>query len=304
MGKEVPMYALKRGERMKIGKKQTTAFLLAGAVFLFVSGIKCQPERMAKGETQAISAVQNTPYGWEKISSYTTYYNPDDRGRCENIAIAAELIDGATVQPYGEFSFNKTVGRRTQEAGFRQAKIIVNGEYVLGVGGGVCQVSSTLYNAALKSGLEVMEYHPHSLRVTYVQPSRDAMVSSECDLQLYNPHAHPVCITAEVFTGGIRVSVYGKNEGYRYEMISNLLAEIPPPAPIVKTGEKEEIIRSPKNGARSELYLECYQGGALLSRKRIRVDEYRPIQGIIGKKVSETTNKMRSNACLFQRKMV
>ena len=100
------------------------------------------------------------------------------------------------------------------------------------------------------------------------------------------------------------MSVYGKNEGYRYEMVSNVLAEIPPPAPIVKMGEKEEIIRSPKNGARSELYLERYQGGVLLSRKRIRVDEYRPIQGIIGKKVSETTNKMHSNACLFQRKMV
>ena len=134
------MYALKRGEGMKIGKKQTTAFLLAGAVFLFVNGIKFQQARTETWETQTVSAVQNTPYGWEKISSYTTYYNANDRGRCENIAIAAELINGATLQPYGEFSFNKTVGRRTQEAGFRQAKIIVNGEYVLGVGGGVCQV--------------------------------------------------------------------------------------------------------------------------------------------------------------------
>ena len=125
------------------------------------------------------------------------------------------------------------------------------------------------------------------------------MVSSECDLQFYNAHAFPVCLTAETFEGGSRVTFYGKNEGDRYEMVSNLLAEIPPPAPIVKRGDKEEIIRAPKNGARSELYLERYRGGALVSRKRIRVDEYRPIQGIISKKVSETTNKMSSNACLF-----
>lgn len=254
---------------------KTTALLFASAVFLFLCAFT--------GE-KPIFLVSANPYGWERMSSYTTYFNPEDGGRCENIAIAAALIDGTTIQPYGEFSFNKTVGRRTAEAGFRQAKIIVNGEYVLGVGGGVCQVSTTLYNAALKSGVAIMEYHPHTLQVSYVQPSRDAMVSSECDLQLYNSHAFPICVTAQVFEGGLRVSFYGKNEGDRYEVISNVLAEIPPPAPIVKVGETDEILRSPKNGVKSEMYLERYRGGTLLSRKRMRVDEYRPIQGIIAKK--------------------
>lgn len=259
---------------------KATALFLAGVVFLFLCGFwGIFPKKTT------IFAAAN-PYGWERISSYTTYYNAEDRGRCENIAIAAGLIDGATVQPYGEFSFNKTVGRRTAEAGFRQAKIIVNGEYVLGVGGGVCQVSTTLYNAALKSGVAVTEYHPHSLRVSYVPPSRDAMVSTECDLQLYNPHPFPVCLTAQVFEGGLRITFYGKNDGYRYEIISNILSEIPPPAPIVKEGKTDEIIRSPKNGVKSEMYLERYQGDALLSRKRMRVDEYRPIQGIVAKKIA------------------
>ena len=104
------------------------------------------------------------------MGAYTTYYSKEERDRCQNISIAASLIDGVTLQAYGEFSFNATVGKRTEEAGFRQAKIIVNGEYVLGVGGGVCQVSTTLYNAALKSGLTVTEYHPHSLRVGYIAP--------------------------------------------------------------------------------------------------------------------------------------
>lgn len=302
------MYALK-GDKMRKNKNNITALRALSAVFILSVFAWITPMGGAKtavctaeedGITQEIKMlVCANPYGWEKMSSYTTYYNTEDRGRCENIAIAASLIDGATIQPYGEFSFNKTVGRRTQEAGFRQAKIIVNGEYVLGVGGGVCQVSTTLYNAALKSGMSAIEYHPHSLQVAYVQPSRDAMVSSECDLQLYNPHGFPVYLSAEVFEGGVRVTFYGKNEGDRYEMISHTLGEIAPPAPIVKVGEREEIIRSPKNGVRSELYLERYQNSVLVSRKRIRVDEYRPIQGIIAKKVAETTNKMLSNACLF-----
>ena len=175
---------------------------------------------------------------------------------------------------------------------------------LLGVGGGVCQVSSTLYNAALKAGLTVTEFHPHSLRVGYVPPSRDAMVSSQSDLKLCNPYAHPVRLTATVFEGGIRVAFFGKNHGDRYEIIAVTLREIPPPPPIVKEGEKEEILRSPKNGVKSEAYLERYRGEQLLSRKRLRTDEYRPIQGVIVKKIAEQTNKMRSNDCVFLGKML
>ena len=281
----------KKVSRMQSGfLKKLTALVLTGAFFLVGWGAR---------KVSQIFALAENPYGWEKISSYTTYFNAGDRGRCENIEIAASLIDGIAIQPYGEFSFNKTVGRRTAEAGFRQAKIIVQGEYVLGVGGGVCQVSTTLYNAALKSGLNVIEYHPHSLRVGYVDPSRDAMVSSESDLQLYNPHSFPVYLSAEVFGNGLRVGFYGKNEGYRYEIISNMLEEVPPPAPIVKEGDKEGVLRNAQNGVKSEAYLERYKGNTLLSRKRIRTDEYRPIQGIIVKKFNIKTKKLSSNACLF-----
>lgn len=277
---------------MKIRCKFWT-LLLSGVLFLF-------PFANGKG----VIASAHNPYGWEKISAYTTYYDKGDIGRCQNIAIAASLIDGVTLQGYGEFSFNATVGKRTEEAGFRQAKIIVNGEYVSGVGGGVCQVSTTLYNAALKAGLQAVEYHPHSLRVGYVPPSRDAMVSSGSDLKLFNPHAFPVYLSAKVVDGGVCVTFYGKNEGYRYGITAKILEEIPPPAPIVKEGEKEEVLRQEKPGVKSESYLECYKNGVLLSRKRLRVDEYRPIQGIIGKKIAKETKKIPSNACLFQGKVL
>ncbi len=270
----------------KIISRVLTITLLFSGVFFFLK--------------KGVSAfAEDNPYGWDKLSSYTTYYAEEDKGRCQNISIAASLIDGVTVQGYGEFSFNATVGKRTEEAGFQQAKIILNGEYVSGVGGGVCQVSTTLYNAALKAGLQIAEYHPHSLRVSYVPPSRDAMVSTGSDLKLFNPYAHPVFLSAQVFAGGIRVAFFGKNEGYRYEITSQILAEIPPPEPILKEGEVDEIIRSPKNGVKSEAYLEGYKGERLLFKKRLRTDTYQPIQGILGKKVEKRTNKMVYNACVF-----
>ncbi len=231
-----------------------------------------------------VSASEN-PYGWEKLASYTTYFTPNDGGRCENIALAASLVDGIAIQPYGEFSFNKTVGERTSGAGFKDAKVIVRGEYVLGIGGGVCQVSTTLYNAALKSGLSVTEFHPHSLKVGYVPPSRDAMVSTHADLQLFNPHSYPVYLSARAFENGVKATFFGKNEGYRYEIVSQTLELLPPPLPVVKEGEEEKILRYEQSGLRSEAYIECYQGNALLFRKKLRSDEYRPVQGIIVKKV-------------------
>ncbi|MBQ9728719.1 MAG: VanW family protein [Clostridia bacterium] len=235
-------------------------------------------------------AAQGNPFGWERMTSYTTYFNESDYNRSANIAIAAELIDGVTIQAYGEFSFNQTVGKRTEEAGYKQAKIIVDGQYVSGVGGGVCQVSTTLYNAALKAGLSVTEYHPHSLLVGYVPPSRDAMVSSGSDLKFLNPYPFAIHLSASVQGGGIRVTFYGKNVGDRYEITSHTLGEIPPPKPIVKDGEREEVLREERNGLKSEAYLERYRGEQLLSRKRLRVDEYRPTQGIIVKKIGDMTN--------------
>jgi hypothetical protein len=86
------------------------------------------------------------------------------------------------------------------------------------------------------------------------------------------------------------VAFFGKNAGDRYEIIASVIEETPPPPPIFKEGEKEEIIRSPKNGVKSEAYLERYRGEKLLSRKRLRRDEYRPIQGILVKKIGNPTD--------------
>jgi hypothetical protein len=199
------------------------------------------------------------------------------------------------------------VGKSTEEAGFKEAKIIVNGEYAQGVGGGVCQVSTTLYNAALKSGLTVTEYHPHSLCVSYVKPSRDAMVSEHSDFCFFNPYPFPVRLSMRFTLGSICAEFSGIGDGKRRELISNFLGEILPPEPIVKVcekGEEEGYLRFPQKGIKSELYLEEYAGKVLLSRKLVRRDEYRPIQGIIIKKNDKATNKIPSNDCVFFEKLL
>lgn len=285
--------------------KKWLPLLFLGAFFLLFSvKISYFPKAEEGGSVVMQKTRVENPYGWEKMSAYTTYFNQNEGGRCENIAIAAALIDGVTIQPYGEFSFNATVGRRTEESGFQQAKIIVGGEYVVGVGGGVCQVSTTLYNAALKSGLQIVEFHPHSLQVGYVDPSRDAMVSSQSDLKIFNPHVHAVYLSARVTKGAIQIVFYGKALAQRYELVSKTLEKILPPTPIVKEGEEEEVLRAEKQGVKSELYLERYVGDKLVARNRLRTDEYRPIQGIIVKKVGHTLKKSLSNDCLFVEKML
>ena len=267
--------------------KKAVVFLL---VWVFLGAFQVFPYRFFINETVADSGK------WVKIAYFSTWFNQNEQGRCENIALASSFIDGVTVQPYGEFSFNQTVGRRTAQAGYKGAKIIQNGEYVIGVGGGVCQVSTTLYNVALLSGLVVTEFHAHSLAVSYVSPSRDAMVSSSSDFRLYNPYPYPVRIRINAKNGDLIATVYGLNapteNRTEYKIFSRVVEEISPPEAEEREGDKEEILRKAKNGIRSEAYLERYEKGALVSRKLIRKDVYLPVREIIVKKVDDTTKKM------------
>lgn len=227
----------------------------------------------------------------EKLSSFTTCFSETDGGRCENIRRAAELLDGLSVFPDQIFSFNASVGKRTRTRGFKEAKIIEGGKFVSGVGGGVCQVSSTLYNAALLSGMTVVARSAHSLAVSYVPPSRDAMVSSESDFKFKNPYDFPVYLSVKTGKGFITATFYGKSDGCSYKIVEKIVGEIEPPEPEIRYGETEGEIKSGRKGIRSEAYLERYANGALLSRKKLSEDAYAPTRGIIGKKNDNRTKK-------------
>ena len=224
------------------------------------------------------------------LASFTTRYSEGSANRAANIARAAQKLDGVTLAAGEEFSFNTAVGARTAANGFLPAPVILNGEFVAGTGGGVCQVSTTLYNAALLSGLTVTEQHPHSLAVGYVEPSFDAMVSECCDLRFSNGTGSKVYLTARAVGGALTVRVYGQKSPVSYSRRSVVLGSIPPPDPEVREGEEELVLRAERAGLRSEGYLVRSEGGKQTS-VRIRRDSYAPIRGILQKIPAENAEE-------------
>lgn len=216
-----------------------------------------------------------------KLYSFTTYFDADNVDRSSNIRLAARKINGTVIESGGVFSFNNTVGARTEENGFKSAKIIENGKFVPGVGGGVCQVSTTLYNAALLSGLGIEEYHPHSLQVSYVAPSRDAMVSgSYFDLKFKNTRKTPVYLRVNCTLNSVCCTVYGEEDGYDYSFSSKVTASLPRPQPVVVQGDEDRIISYGRDGTESEGYLIRSRNGEQIC-ELIRKDKYPAVADVI-----------------------
>ncbi len=225
----------------------------------------------------------------QKLSSFATAFDEKNEPRAHNIALAAKKISGCVIGPKETFSFNETVGERTEENGFEVANVIFEGEFVPGVGGGVCQVSSTLFGAALRAGLTIEESHAHSLSVGYVPPSLDAMVSSSSDLRFFNPYDFPVYLLGCAKGGCVGFSVFGLPDGKIYKTESITLAHISPPPPEIVEGERG-VLKNEKEGIKSESYLLVYdKNGRLLSRSRIRKDCYAAVRGKIGNVPFEQT---------------
>ena len=217
----------------------------------------------------------------KKLYSFTTYFDGDNADRSANIRLAARKINGTTVKSGETFSFNGTVGARTEENGFRPAKIIENGKFVLGYGGGVCQVSTTLYNAVVLSGLSVEEYHPHSLKVSYVPPSRDAMVSgSYFDLKFKNTRLTPIYVRMSCNLSSITCTIYGQPDGYEYAFSSVVTGTLPRPQAVTVEGDEDKILSYGKEGLKSSGYLLKTRGGDTVS-ELLRKDEYAAVADVL-----------------------
>lgn len=148
----------------------------------------------------------------QKIGDYVTYFKPSNKERSHNIDLAAEAINNHVVFPGETFSFNKVVGKRTKERGYKRAPVIVKGELSEDIGGGICQVSSTLYNAVDLKGIQITERYSHSRRVPYVPPGRDATVSwYGPDFQFKNKYKQPLLIRAYAKHGKMYVSIYSSD---------------------------------------------------------------------------------------------
>jgi len=162
------------------------------------------------------------------IGEYTTHFNPWQRGRVYNIKLAVSIITGTIVMPGEMFSFNKTVGARNTLTGYRVAPVIVQKQLVDGIGGGVCQVSSTLYNATCaRAGLWVVERHAHGLPIHYLPPGRDATVAwPDLDFKFRNTYNAPIMIKGEVKGASLTFRVFSKKGAARTQP-SNFKVVIP-----------------------------------------------------------------------------
>jgi vancomycin resistance protein YoaR len=143
-------------------------------------------------------------------SEYATYYDPNNHSRSSNIIQAARLVDGAVIRPGEVFSLNATLGPRTTDRGFDYAPVIVDGVLRMGVGGGVCQFATTLFNAAFFAGLPIVERHPHDFYIEHYPVGRDASVSwGSNDLKFTNDTDHAIMIRCWAKNGELTIVLVG-----------------------------------------------------------------------------------------------
>ena len=228
---------------------------------------------------------------------FTTYFESSSPERISNVKLAAKAISGKAIESGETFSFNETVGERSEKRGYKTAKIIKGGRFEDGLGGGVCQVSTTLYNAALLSGLKVTESHPHSLAVSYVENSFDAMVSfGSADLKFANDTGGKIFIAAYVDSRSLTFVIFGEKMRERIERVSVVNEVIYPKETVEETaelseGETRRKVQA-KKGYKSTGYLVVERNGKK-SRTLIRKDRYDAVDGVteIGRAVGQSAEK-------------
>jgi len=151
----------------------------------------------------------------ERISTYTTTYAASNKPRVNNIHTLADALDGALIPPGGTFSFNGTIGPRTAAKGYQEAPAIVNGELVPQLGGGICQVGTTVFNTVFESGLPVVERKNHSLYISHYPKGRDATVSwGGPDFKFKNDTATWILLATGYSNSSLTISLYGTDPGY------------------------------------------------------------------------------------------
>ncbi len=200
------------------------------------------------------------------LASYTTRFDPTQRARTENIKIAAKALDMVIIKPGDTLSFNQIVGERTVEAGYRDAYIIVNGQFVPGLAGGICQVSSTLYNTGLLANLAVIQRSNHDLAISYVPLGQDATVAyPDLDLQFNNDSGGYLLIRTRMNYNTITIELYGKVKPGQEVFIGNIIESIIPAV-------EQRLVDETMAHGESELKQEGQPGYIVKSVRNVKVN--------------------------------
>lgn len=223
------------------------------------------------------------------IASFTTEFNASKSNRVDNIKLGCDEINGYVVEPDAVFSFNDVVGPRTTERGFKTADVILDSELVPGTGGGICQLSTTLYNTALLANLEIVSRKNHGIPVSYVGLGMDATVAYPyIDLKFRNTTGSHLIIRTKMGYNTLTVSFYGDSpEDVSIEIISNVIEEIQPETieerdPLLGSGETE-IVKEGALGYKVESYRIVKVAGDEVKREFLYLDRYNPRHRIIRK---------------------
>ena len=153
------------------------------------------------------------------LSTYSTNYSTRDTDRTTNLKLATSKINGTVLMPGETFSYNKVVGERTIAAGYKEAPIYVSGKVVDGVGGGICQITTTLYNAVVYANLEIVERTNHQFVPSYARASRDAtVVYGAIDFKFKNNRDYPIKLVCSVANGTANFQIFGLKSENDYEV--------------------------------------------------------------------------------------
>lgn len=222
------------------------------------------------------------------LGSFSTRYDASNKNRATNIELAAKAIDGKILLPGEKFSFNSVVGPTTAGKGYLLAGAYSAGELVENYGGGICQVSSTLYNVALYANLEIVERYNHSSVVSYVDPGRDATISYGAkDFKFSNPRKYAIKINIKATNGILETEIRGiaEDKEYEIEIVSEKTATIPCTTKYVYdttlAPEEEYVQTMGANGAKSIAYRIIKKNGKILSKTVLSEDSYNPMTKVI-----------------------
>lgn len=223
-----------------------------------------------------------------RLATFTTRFDESDKDRTTNLRLACQKINGKVVLAGDTFSYNKTLGARTVAAGYKNAKIYEAGEVVDGLGGGICQISSTLYNSVLMANLQIVERRNHQFVTSYVPAGRDAtVVYGATDFKFKNTRKYPIRIVASAQNGIATVSIYGIKEENEYTFTFNTktIASIPFTTRYVEDGTlssgTEKVKQKGANGLKTETYMTKSLNGKVISTTLLSKDTYDAMTRII-----------------------
>lgn len=224
------------------------------------------------------------------LGTISTSLGNSSENRIQNLTIAANAINNSIIMPDETFSVNKKLGDFTYSKGYVDAPVLVNGVLTNDIAGGVCQISSTLYNAVLESELEVVERKNHSSIVKYLPAAFDATLANGIiDFKFKNNTDYPIVILASVTNGEVRVSIYGKETRPKNRSIlywNDLVKEIDETEydyilDYNKEANYKEVTQEPKNGYVYHLYKSVYVDGVNVSNEFVNESVYKSRKGKI-----------------------